>query len=644
MAKMRIKSMHLENFRGIKDKEFDFSGKTSAIKGKNASGKTTIPNAYFWLMADKDIGLNSNPNIKPIGVDECTPTVSIVIDVDGKEVTLCKSQRIKSHTEEDGTIKISSANSYSVNAVPKTERDFKAYLEELGLPTTEMLLLMSHTDVFTSMKKADMRKILFDMIGDIDDKEIAEHVLGIDDLKELLQNYQLDEIEMMQKASIKKVNEQLDIIPGKIEGLELAKTDSIDVAEKELLVNSLTEKIDFIQGEIKRVTAEKNELISISSQLLKLQFDRSTELEWMNEMSQSARKELESKLNITSNKLVDCKRRINFLNDSIKQSKSALEMNEQIIKEYKKDYEGEKAKCFDETSLICPVCGQRYPESRISEMEQNFETSKKSKMDTINRLAKNVVQKKKVIEDSLASDEEALAKAKQELLDLENENAQLVTEIENYEPAKIEPTEKLISIDSEIETLTRKKDALAMAPNHDCTIEQLNEELISCKEKLFAANLAIGTATNNVRIDEQIEDLEEQRMQLQQAKADAERVLCHIEWLTKAKNAELTEKINSKFNIVKFSLFSYLKNGNYKDDCRVLSLDDKEIGVATNTALEMRMKIDICQSFQRFFGVELPVFVDGAEALDSDSYSQISCENQMIFLAVNDDATLTITN
>ena len=88
MTRLRIKSMHLENFKGIRDKEFVFSGKTSEIKGKNASGKTTIANAYFWLFADKDIELNSNPNVKPIRSEECTPTVSIVIDVDGKEITM----------------------------------------------------------------------------------------------------------------------------------------------------------------------------------------------------------------------------------------------------------------------------------------------------------------------------------------------------------------------------------------------------------------------------------------------------------------------------------------------------------------------------------------------------------------------------
>ena len=644
MTRLRIKSMHLENFKGIRDKEFVFSGKTSEIKGKNASGKTTIANAYFWLFADKDIELNSNPNVKPIRSEECTPTVSIVIDVDGKEITLCKSQKIKSHTEEDGTIKISSANSYSINAVPKTERDFKAYLEDLGLPTTDKLLLMSHTDVFTGMKKADMRKILFDMIGDVDDKEIASHVKGIDDLIELLNNYQLEEIEMMQKASIKKVNEKLDLIPGKIEGLELAKTDNVDVAEKELLVKSLNEQIESIQADLDKVTAEKNERINISSQILKLQFDRSTELEWMNEMSQSARKEIESKINITCNKMIDCKRRINYCQDSIKQSKASLEMNEQIIKEYKKDYDGEKAKNFDETSLICPVCGQPYPESKVAEMQLNFENAKKSKMDTINRLAKNVVQKKKVIEDSLASDEKDLAEAKEALLELEKENSQLTKDLDNFEPAEIEPTEKLKAIDAEIEKLTRKKDSLAATPDHDAVIEKLNIDLTKCKDELFMANVAIGTVANNVRIDEQIEELEDQRTSLQQTKADAERVLCHIEWLTKAKNTELTEKINSRFNIVRFSLFSYLKNGSYKDDCRILALDGKEMGVATNTALEMRMKIDICQSFQKFFNVELPIFIDGAEALDSESFNQIKCDNQMIFLAVNDDDKLTINN
>ena len=61
--KVTIKSISFSQFKGFKDKTFEFDGKTSVVRGRNASGKTTIANGFYWLLADKDIDLNSNPNV-----------------------------------------------------------------------------------------------------------------------------------------------------------------------------------------------------------------------------------------------------------------------------------------------------------------------------------------------------------------------------------------------------------------------------------------------------------------------------------------------------------------------------------------------------------------------------------------------------
>ena len=91
---MILKSLHLENFKGTKDKTYEF-GKSTRVSGMNRIGKTTIATAWFWLLADKNYELVSNPNIRPDDVEECVPTVTAVLDVDSKEITIAKMQKRK---------------------------------------------------------------------------------------------------------------------------------------------------------------------------------------------------------------------------------------------------------------------------------------------------------------------------------------------------------------------------------------------------------------------------------------------------------------------------------------------------------------------------------------------------------------------
>lgn len=155
---MILKSLHLENFKGAKDKIYKF-GKTTRVSGMNRLGKTTIATAWFWLLADKNYELVSNPNIRPDDVEECVPTVTAVLDVDGKEIAIAKMQKRKvGKPDANGISKVTITNTYEINSVPKTERDFRADLEELGL-SFDNFLVCSHPDVFTRQKQADMRKV-----------------------------------------------------------------------------------------------------------------------------------------------------------------------------------------------------------------------------------------------------------------------------------------------------------------------------------------------------------------------------------------------------------------------------------------------------------------------------------------------------
>ena len=185
-----LESLHLENFKGTKDKTYEF-GKTTRLSGMNRIGKTTIATAWFWLLADKNYELVSNPNIRPDDVEECVPTVTAGLDVDGKKITIAKMQKRKvGKPDANGISKVTLTNTYEINSVPKTERDFKADLEELGL-SFDNFLVCSHPDVFTKdlsqkNKQDNMRKYLFAMSHSKTNIEIAHMNKDTADVAKLL--------------------------------------------------------------------------------------------------------------------------------------------------------------------------------------------------------------------------------------------------------------------------------------------------------------------------------------------------------------------------------------------------------------------------------------------------------------------------
>ena len=115
---LKIKSISMQSFKGIKQQTYNFDSKSANVYGCNGSGKSTLMSAFMWVFTDTDSLMTKNPNVIPIGESECTPTVEIELDLDGKPILVAKKQKYKSK-EIDGKTTASSTNTYSINGVDK---------------------------------------------------------------------------------------------------------------------------------------------------------------------------------------------------------------------------------------------------------------------------------------------------------------------------------------------------------------------------------------------------------------------------------------------------------------------------------------------------------------------------------------------
>lgn len=679
--RMILKSLHIENFKGVKDKTYEF-GKTTRVSGMNRRGKTTIGSAWYWLMSDKNYELTSNPNIRPDNIEDCIPTVTADVDVDGKEITLSKMQKRKvGKPDKNGVSKVTITNAYEINSAPKTERDFKAYLEELGFEF-DKFLICSHPNVFTkdlSLKKKqdEMRKYLFTMASEKTDLEIAQMDKETADVAKLLESYKFEEIEAMNNASKKKAVEQLDAIPNQIIGLEKAKVD-VDVAEQELAKADLTRRIAECD---KKIAGADHSLDELRDKEMRLQLDISGITQTMNRELSNRRYEIDADLCGCEDELKHLEQTISLKENQIVGNEKAITDADAERKKIGEKYNAEYAKAFDEApylfdeskwvfdenSTVCSLCGQKLPEDKIEQLKADFESrkekakadaeeklkAKRFKFDTdkkveLNRLNTIGTEKKELITEltkknaDLNTEIDALKKQEQDAIAKKEELSKQLSEIPSE--ADYTQNEDYVKLKAERDKVLADIEKLE-SDGADKIVTDLKVEKADLQSQLDEVNKIIAQAENNVQIDDKIADMQHKQNEYGQAKADAERILYQLKEVSKRKNKLLVEEINQHFGIVRWKLFDFQKNGEYKEVCIPTVLDEeagiyKVFGDTTNTGREIEAKIDICNSFQKFFNMYVPIFLDGAESINDEYVPAV--DTQLILLTVSEDKQLKV--
>ena len=392
MKKIEVREIRLTDFKGQSEKKIEFGHRT-VVSGKNGCGKTTLADAHMWEFCDKDYGLKSNPDIRPDDGRECLPRVDIDLVIDGKPVSVAKFQKRTESKPKDGKPgKVALSNKYEINGVPKAERDFKADLKERGFDFDNFLML-SHMEIFTDLKDADARKILFSMSDGAgkSDLEIAKTVLDCAELVPLLETYKADEIKAMNSATLKKAEEQLKAIPNQIIGMEQSKVDA-DVAELELQKNALQEQISDLEKQIAQAGNEKAgeikaELAGLRTKLLEI--DSKAKADLLEQKSSVCNKvsTLELDRNIKTSEL---NRKVSALEYLRAQKKDLLEKLQNARTQYLKIKDTEwdntvleniESETFNDTEAICPTCGRNLPPEQIEQLKSGFEQMKQERIN-----------------------------------------------------------------------------------------------------------------------------------------------------------------------------------------------------------------------------------------------------------------------
>lgn len=633
--KATIKSLTLQNFKGCKEKTYQFAGKNATVSGANASGKTTILDAFWWCLFNKDSLGNEKFSIRPLNekgnvVHNVDIKVSVLMDLNGREMEFTKTQKEKwvKKRGTDVTELQGNENLYEIDGYPKSEKDYKLAISEIV--SEEIFKMITSPTYFPSMKWKDQRDILMRFVSDVSDYDLAS---GKSDFAELLEEIQkapsLDDIKAKyQKALNEWKKKQLEI-PVRIDELEKSKVD-VDVAELELQRNSISEKIISNNEKMEDVSKTSTEYQVLSSEVMQLKFEESDLVRKLNEQNTLMRKNLFDAIDSKEVALNVNKRDVMRLENEIKTLESNIQMAETKIQQLRDEYTSVYGVKFDENSLVCSFCGQEYPADKKEQIKADFEENKADKLQKITDNGNETKVKIQSLKKDLEEKKSSLEKYKGQMETHINEIEVLKSKLERL-PVTIDVSQSQEYKDLK-EKIAEKEMALSKISNTDDIRRSIEDENRQLNQALLEVERQIAKSEQNNDIDERISQFQVEQREIAQKVADQEKMLYLLEEFIRYKMDMISESINNRFDGINFKLFENQINGGLKETCEI-TVNGVPYG-SLNNGHRIVAGLQIIKALQGLYDVSMPVFIDNAESVNDFNLPSMDC--QLILLKVSE--------
>lgn len=648
---MKITHIFAQNFckfYGKNTLDTDFSMKT-VLSGQNEVGKSTVKRIILDVLNCHDENDREITGIRPhdesgVEIDDVDITRAVTFEVDGKAKTLKKVTRQKRNKKGEIT---GSVTDYSINDVPYKMADYNQYIND-NMAELGVLPFCLNAMTLLNKSQAEQRLALASYFGTHTDEEICDMFPQFAELKPMFDDGDVDQLKKVCRGKLngtggrngsKGLVKERDEISTRIDTIH-STNEYTDLAELELQKKTYEPQLEEIEDKLSDYNKILEDKQKATENVMSLKFELSDMERKANADNQKKRMELQTQLD-------DFNASIHKAESIIKAGKAKIESSEREIRYCAKDLEKvradwKKAKelAFDESSINCPMCGQRLPEDKIESMRNEFDERKAKNLkeleDKGNALSSDSKKLKQAIEDK-----------KKEIADLEAELTELTT---GHDAVAKElgdlPTDIDMTGNSEYQalkaTIEEKEKALADENDTSELIRKLKNERNELLRQVSSVDtkIELGVA-NNKRIDDSIADLEAKRTDLNQEIADWERKLDLLKEFTRKKNELLQTDVNKYLDFATAKLFRPLLNGDTEECCDFV-YNGEAYARNLNHSARMLVEVDVCRAFQKVAGVNFPIIIDDTESVDDWRIPQI--DNQLIMLKHTQDKELVIEN
>lgn len=393
-----LKSLKLHNFKGIKDFEVEF-GHVTDIKGKNGLGKSTIFDAFNWLLFDKDSQGRKNFEIKTLDetgepLHKLEHTVEGNLIIDGIQLSLAKTFKEKWTKKRGQATQEFSGHetTYSINGVPVKKKDYEEKIKEIM--DEGLFKLVTNPMYFPNLNWKEQRTIVQEIIGTIDDERVINYNSKLAPLKGAYTD-SISEYNARTKASIKKINDEIKLIPARIDECNNNIVD-VDFTELEARKKEVEKKINDIDERIEDSSKGNDVLLEHKQNLFNLKQEYQEKLNHARAVASNGKDKLINKLKQIRLELgkAECESQsneyqINVRKNHIKDFEANLIIVEESIKELRAKWKDIKSKNFEADNKICKYCGQELPAHEIEQLQETFNLNKSKELERIQQKAES---------------------------------------------------------------------------------------------------------------------------------------------------------------------------------------------------------------------------------------------------------------
>ena len=638
MRTIKLKSLSLVNFKGIRSLNIGFSDAETLVAGENGTGKTTVFDSFLWLLFGKDSTgrSDSNFNIKTLDSDgkpilHLEHSVTGVLSVDGKTVTLQRCY-VENWVKPRGTTEESLKNhatEFYLNGVKlATKKEYDS--EVAAIIPEDVFRMITNPFYFTSMKPEAQKEILLDMVGTLTDQDVAQTKPEYLELLAQLSGRSIAQYAKEVAAKKKACKDELSVIPSQIETARKLMPEEEDWVAIDSEIEDKNARIQQIEEQI----ADK-------SKLNEQEYQRKA---FIQKQIGEKRLQLNSRMNEIATEANkgrnEASLKLNELEYSLRTEKASLDRKRQSVADMDIEIEKLNTKLsalrgefsfiskeeltYNEGEFICPTCKRPLEiediEAKQREMQANFNANKAARLKANKEAGmakKQRLEEMQGLKDRINAD---IQQAKASIPEAQNVEAMIASD-----QIYIDIKNEIVELENQLKVDAKIVD-----------VSELQSEKRTLNEAVQGLYKRLANREQIGRAEKEIASLEEKRIANNQKLADLEKWEFTALQFQKDKDAELLKRINGMFRYVSFSFVNEQLNGGEKLTC-VCTVNGTPF-LDVNNAGQINAGIDIINAICTAKGVSAPIFVDNAESVNQI----IPSLSQIIRLVVTTDKELTI--
>lgn len=658
MTQIRLQRLGITNFRGIRELELKPQGGDLDIFGANGTGKSTVRNAFLWLLFGKDAQDRKDESIKRReGGKELHHTnveVEATISVDGAEMTLrriyaevWRKPRGQAEQVFDGH-----ETKYYIDDVPLTMRDYNGRIGEIV--QEDIFKLITNPQAFLALGWERQRQILFDMAGTIDDAEIASRREEFAELLDRLSGKSFKDYKSQLSEKKRKLKKDLAEIQPRID-----QTRKLMPTERDW--DDLEGHLSDLESRIKRADELLADANNQTEAALEARRQRNEGLGRLQDQLQAAiqrelrkaqeeadqqnrgRAELERRFAEAQDEQLGLQRQYDRGEQLIKTKTEGIAKIQQTQADLREEWHRLNAESYPEygQAMTCPHCGG------IFEADQSHEERKaawlarrESSMQRITSEGQRYNEQIEAIHREVDEQQNKLKELREAIDALARHTAELGAQLEATPLAA--PRAVVAEDIEEVRTLQARIDELkaqATIAGPSVNTSEIQTQRRVWVEQRDTVKAQLGERTTIQKSLREIAKLEQEGKDLAEAIAKLEQDEYVMAQFSRERVTEFESRINSLFSMVRFQLFDTTISGDEFETC--IPIVGNAPAATANTADVLNAGLDIINTLSRHYGVSAPIFLDNREGVTSI----IDLEAQTINLYVSPKhPTLTTIN